>query len=424
MSDALTRRRANPALQVLAASAGNALEFYDFTVFAYFAPQISAAFFPLSTEAGSLMATWGTFAVAFVARPLGALWLGSYADRRGRKAALTACILLMTVGTLLLAVMPDYARIGLLAPLGIVIARLLQGFAAGGEFGGATAFMMEHLSRRRGFMASFQFTSQSVSNIAGAGAALAVTQFMTPAAVHDWGFRLPFFAGLLIGPVGLYLRRHADETPVFLRTGPALAPVTDALRHYKTRIALAACTISAGTVMTYLRIYLPTYAQHELHMKATSSFVVPLAGAVVGLFVTPIVGHLSDRIGRFRPAILGVVLLGLAGYPAFLLIDAVPTLGTLLIVIVALSAVQSLYSAPIPALMGEIFPPSVRGVGMSVGYSMGIMVFGGVTPLISTWLISATGNRTMPGVYLAAAGAITLGSLVAIQRFVPLERDE
>ena len=139
MSDALTRRRANPALQVLAASAGNALEFYDFTVFAYFAPQISAAFFPLSTEAGSLMATWGTFAVAFVARPLGALWLGSYADRRGRKAALTACILLMTVGTLLLAVMPGYARIGLLAPLGIVIARLLQGFAAGGEFGGATS---------------------------------------------------------------------------------------------------------------------------------------------------------------------------------------------------------------------------------------------------------------------------------------------
>jgi MHS family proline/betaine transporter-like MFS transporter len=159
-------------------------------------------------------------------------------------------------------------------------------------------------------------------------------------------------------------------------------------------------------------------------MRATSSFVVPLAGAVVGLFVTPMVGHLSDRIGRFRPAILGVVLLGLAGYPAFLLIDAVPTLGTLLIVIVALSAVQSLYSAPIPALMGEIFPPSVRGVGMSVGYSMGIMVFGGVTPLISTWLISVTGNRTMPGVYLASAGLVTLASLLIIQRTVPLARDE
>jgi MHS family proline/betaine transporter-like MFS transporter len=319
-----------------------------------------------------------------------------------------------------LVVLPGYASIGMLAPLGVVAARLLQGFAAGGEFGGATAFMMEHAARRRGFIASFQFTSQSVSTILGAGAAFALAMLMPPAEIGAWGFRLPFLAGLLIGPVGWYLRRHADETPTFLRTGPALAPVADALEHYKGRIALAACTVSAGTVLTYLRIYLPTYAQKHLHLSAASSFTLPLAGAVVGLVVTPWAGLLSDRVGRFRPAIIGVVLLAVAGYPAFLLIDAAPTLGVLLAVIAVLSALQSLYSAPVPALMGEMFPPKVRGVGMSVGYSMGIMVFGGTTPLISTWLIGATGDRTAPGIYLAVSGFVTLVVLLVIQRRVAL----
>lgn len=424
MSVTAERTPVSLTTQVLAASAGNALEFYDFTVFAYFAPQISVAFFHASTPSGSLLATWGTFAAAFIARPAGALWLGGYADRRGRKAAMTACILLMTLGTLLMAVMPTYGSIGLIAPFGILAARLIQGFAAGGEFGGATAFMMEHASQRRGFLASFQFTSQSISAMAGAGAALAVNQFLSPADVQGWGFRLPFFAGLLIGPVGLYLRRHADETPVFLRTGPALAPIEAAVTKYPDRILLAACTIAAGTVLTYLRLYLPTYAQHDLYMKATSSYTVPLAAAFVGLFFTPAVGVLSDRVGRFWPAMTGVALLAAAGYPAFLLIDAFPTLAILMAVILGLSVVQSIYAAPIPALMGEMFPPNVRGVGMSVGYSLGIMVFGGTTPLISTWLISATGNRTTPGLYLAATGLVTLLALAAIKRFVPLLEDD
>jgi MHS family proline/betaine transporter-like MFS transporter len=220
------------------------------------------------------------------------------------------------------------------------------------------------------------------------------------------------------------LRRHADETPVFLRTGPAAAPIAAAVRHFPGRICLAACTIAAGTVLTYLRLYLPTYAQHELHMKATSSYTVPLAAACVGLVFTPAVAMVSDRVGRFWPAMAGVALLATAGYPAFLLIDAFPTLGTLMAVILGLSVLQSIYAAPIPALMGEMFPPAVRGVGMSVGYSLGVMAFGGTTPLISTWLISATGNRTTPGLYLAAAGLVTLLALFAIQRTVALTVDD
>jgi MHS family proline/betaine transporter-like MFS transporter len=413
----------NPTILVLAASAGNALEFYDFTVFGYFAPQIGAAFFPHGSATTTTLFAWGTFFTAFLARPLGAVVLGSVADRHGRKTAMTLSILLMTLGTLALTVTPGFARIGLVAPLVIVAGRVMQGFSAGGEFGGATAFMLEHGTGRRGFMASFQFTSQAVSTIAGAGAAYATSLMLSPQALHDWGFRLPFMLGLLIGPVGWYLRRHAAETPVFTRAGPAERPAIDALRHYPGRILLAAGTIAAGTSGTYIAIYLPSYAQQELHMAAPASFAVPLIGALVALVITPLSAILSDHVGRFWPAIVGAVLLVLGSYPAFLLISAVPHFAMLLTVMIVLIGVRAAYSAPLPALMGEIFPPGVRGVGMSAGYSLGVMVFGGLTPLASKWLIDLTQNRTIPGIYLSVCGLITLASLIIIARRVPLQRD-
>ena len=414
----------SPTILVLAASAGNALEFYDFTVFGYFAPQIGAAFFPSHASAAtSTLLAWGTFATAFMARPLGAMALGSVADRHGRKASMTLSILLMTLGTLALAITPGFARIGLLAPLVIVAGRVLQGFSAGGEFGGATAFMLEHGTGRRGLMASFQFTSQAVSTAVGAGAAYATSVILSPHALNDWGFRLPFLLGLLIGPVGLYLRRHAAETPVFQRAGPAKRPALDALLHYPGRVLLAAGMIAAGTSGTYIAIYLPSYAQQELHMAAPASFAVPLIGAVVALIVTPLSAILSDEIGRFWPAITGVTLLALLSYPAFLLINAAPHFAMLLTVMIVLIALRAAYSAPLPALIGEIFPPNVRGVGMSVGYSLGVMIFGGLTPLASKWLIDLTHNRTVPGIYLTACALITLASLITVARKVKLHTD-
>jgi MHS family proline/betaine transporter-like MFS transporter len=409
----------SPALLVLAASAGNALEFYDFTVFGYFAPQIGAAFFPGGSAVTTTLLAWGTFLASFLARPVGALVLGSYADRHGRKAAMTLSIALMTLGTLAMAATPGYAHIGLLAPLVIVAARIMQGFSTGGEFGGATAFMLEHGTGRRGLMASFQFISQSASTIAGSGSGYVTSLILSPHALHDWGFRLPFALGLLIGPVGLYLRRHADETPVFERTGPARAPALQVVRQYPGRVLLAAGMIAAGTAGTYIAIYLPSYAQQELHMSAPNSFAVPLLGAVVALVVTPLSAMLSDRVGRFWPAIGFVVLLMLTAFPAFLLVDTFPRFGVLVALMVLLIGLRAAYSAPLPALLGEIFPPGVRGVGMSVGYSLGVTVFGGVTPLASTWLIAHTHNRTVPGIYLAVCGAITLASLVVVARRVP-----
>jgi MHS family proline/betaine transporter-like MFS transporter len=413
----------SPAMLVLAASAGNALEFYDFTVFGYFAPQIGAAFLPNITFGHATLAAWVGYFTAFLARPLGAFMLGSYADRRGRKAAMTLSILLMTLGTLALAATPRFSSIGFVAPVVIMAARLMQGLAAGGEFGGATAFMLEHGGGRRGLMASFQFTSQAVSTAAGAGAAFATSLILSRHALDQWGFRLPFVLGLLIGPVGLYLRQHASETPIFERTERSAGPAMRALVHYPGRILLAAGMISAGTAGTYIAIYLPTYAQQQLHMSAPASYAVPLIGALVAFIITPLSAILSDRIGRFWPALVGVSLLLAVSYPAFLIIDAMPRFGVLMAVMVVMIALRAAYSAPLPALLGEVFPPEVRGVGMSVGYSLGVTVFGGLSPLLCQWLIDVTHNRTVPGIYLAVCGLVTLSSLLAVARFVPLEED-
>jgi MFS transporter, MHS family, proline/betaine transporter len=408
---------------ILAASAGNALEFFDFTVFGYFVAQISDAFFPAQNSTTSLLYTWGTYATAFVARPLGALALGSYADRVGRRAAMSLAIVLMTLGTAMVAFMPRYDSIGLLAPLGILCARLLQGFSTGGEFGGATAFMMEHSTNRRGFMASFQFTSQVVSTLAASVVAYATAALMPAGALHDWGFRIPFVVGLLIGPVGLWLRRATEETPVFRNSTHDARPALTVLRDHPVRIVLAASTICAGTAGTYLAIYLPTYAQTELHMSASSSFALPMLGAALSLIVTPIVAGLSDRTHRILPALVGVSLLMVAAVPSFLLIASNPGFAAVALATALIAVLRAGYSAPIPAMLGELFPASVRGVGMSVSYSLGVLLFGSLTPLVNTWAVRTTGLKSFPGIWLAACCLVTLCSLLAIRRFYTLERD-
>jgi MHS family proline/betaine transporter-like MFS transporter len=336
---------------------------------------------------------------------------------------MTAAILLMTAGTFLMAAMPPYAVIGPLAPAGILIARLMQGFSAGGEFGGATAFMMEHAPGRRGFYASFQFISQAVSTIAGATMALLVNELLTPADMASWGFRLPFAVGLLIGPVGLYLRRHVDETPVFLHSTHSTAPALEALAHAPGRVLLGAGLIAGGTAATYIAIYLPTYAQHELHMPVGDSFLAPILGSIVSMIVTPIIASASDRFGRLRPMILFCLLLAVTSHPAFSVVSASPRLGTLLTMTLLIGVLRAGYSAPMPALLAELFPPAMRAVGMSVAYSGGVVIFGGLTPLISTWLIDTTGDRTAPGWYVCACATISLAAVLTIAARVPLHTD-
>ena len=413
----------SPTRIILAASAGNALEFYDFTVFGYFVPQISDAFFPSHNPTTSLLFTWGTYGTAFLARPLGALALGSYADRSGRRNAMSLAIILMTLGTALVAVMPRFESIGVLAPLGILVARLIQGFSTGGEFGGATAFMLEHGNVRRGFMASFQFTSQSVSMIAGAGVGWLVSVMMSAHALHDWGFRVPFAIGLLIGPVGLYLRRHTDETAAFREASHASRPARTVMVHHPVGVLLAACTLAAGTAATYTILYLPTYAQTELHMKASDSYLLSVFGSVMSLAITPLSAHLSDRIGRLLPSIGGVLLLLVFAYPSFVFIAALAQFATVAAAATLLGVLRSFYSAPLPALFGEMFPTSVRGVGMSVSYALGILLFGSVTPFMNTWGVATTGLKSFPGMWLTLFSVVSLASLLIIRRKYVLEDD-
>ena len=420
MPSTLARDAPGLSSVILAASAGNALEWYDFTVFGYFAAQIAGAFFPKSDPTTALLLTFGTYGVSFLARPVGAAVLGSYADRRGRRASLTASILLMTLGTALMVVMPGYRTIGLFAPIGILAARLIQGFSAGGEFGGATAFMIEHAGRRAGFFGSFQFTSQAVSAILGSGVAWAISAVLPAAALDSWGFRLPFVLGLLIGPVGLYVRRHMSETPAFSAGPPAAAPLREVFGRHSGRVALSACVIAAGTAGTYLNIYLPTYAHRHLHMSQSNSFAITFLASLAPLVITPIAAVVSDQAGRL-PIMLGCAgLLCIGSYPAFLAVVAQPTPAMLASMLVGISVLRAGYTAPAAALLAEMFPTRVRAAGMSLGYTLGVLAFGGFAQLVLEWLIDRTGNETIPGLYMAATSAITVVALLIIRQRVRL----
>ncbi len=405
---------------ILAASAGNALEFYDFTVFGYFAQQIAATFFPSSSPATGLLLTFGTYGVSFLARPVGALVLGSYADRRGRRASLTLSIVLMTIGTALMAIMPGYRQIGLLAPAGVLAARLIQGFSAGGEFGGATAFMIEHAGRRAGFFGSFQFTSQAVSAILGSGVAWAVAASLSPEAVGAWGFRLPFLLGLLIGPGGGYGRRLGpDPPPCRAGAGPA-APLTLLGKRYVGRIVLAACVVAGGTAGTYLNIYLPTYVHRHLHVTLSGSYAVAFLASLAPLVVTPLSAILSDRTERLPVMVWTVGALAVTAYPIVCLVIAYPTALVMAVVFIGISVLRAAYTAPCAALMAEMFPVAVRAAGMSLGYTLGVVVFGGFAQLTMEWLIQSTGLLVIPGIYLSVTSFISLAALLVIGRRITL----
>jgi MHS family proline/betaine transporter-like MFS transporter len=231
---------------IIAASIGNALEWFDILVYGFFAATISKQFFPAADETVSLLLTLGTFAVAYVVRPVGALVLGRYADRAGRKRALMLSIRLMMVATLLIAIMPPYAKIGLVAPIAILLARLVQGFSAGGEFGSATAFLVEQMPEKRGFMASWQFASQGFATLLASAFGTVLTATLSDASLESWGWRIPFFFGLLIGPVGYYIRRYVDEAGEFVETADReRAPVKETFRTQKDRMLVA--TTSTAT---------------------------------------------------------------------------------------------------------------------------------------------------------------------------------
>lgn len=417
---------------VFSSSVGNALEWFDFLVYGYFATIIAKQFFPMHDEWLSTLLAIATFGISFLMRPLGAIVLGMYGDRKGRKAALTLAIALMMVGTFTMAVMPPYASIGLAAPVLILLARLVQGFAVGGEFGSATAFMVEHSASRRGYYASWQFASQGLAAITAAAFGSLLTAWMPPEQLNSWGWRLPFVFGLLVGPVGYYIRSHLDETPEFLalrkerEAGEAArqaAGKRQALPREKdasfsnqwVNLLLAVGIVAQSTVGVYvLQLYMPMYAVKQLHMPAAASFGVVVLNGGLQFLLSPVMGALSDRIGRIRIMLTTSILMGVLIYPMFALLQSHPTLGWLLLLQGTAGIFKAAYSGPMPALMSEIFPTQVRSTGLSIGYSIGVTIFGGFAPTIVETFIHLTGDKLAPSYYVLIAAVLSGLSLVVV----------
>jgi MHS family proline/betaine transporter-like MFS transporter len=397
---------------IAATSIGNALEFYDLVVYGYFAATLSKLFFPTTDKTVSLLLTLGTFALSYLARPVGAFVLGSYSDRKGRKASLTLSIAMMTLGTGMVALMPSYAAIGVLAPIGIFASRLLQGFSAGGEFGSSTAFLTEHAPARSGFMASWQFASQGASVLVASAFGAVLTSTLTPAQLEGWGWRIPFLFGLLIGPVGMYIRRHVDETPEFERTETAASPIREVLATQKERLLVSIGSLVLTTTANYMLLYMPTYASRQLGLSPSSGFIATLAAGFIVMVLTPMVGHWSDKVGRTRIMLGAGSIFFVTIYPAFMFMNAHPSMLTLLAAVVWVAVLKAIYFAPIPALMSDLFPTRTRTTGMAVGYNVGTTLFGGFTPLAVASLIALTGNNLAPGFYLMIAAIISLFTLV------------
>jgi MHS family proline/betaine transporter-like MFS transporter len=401
---------------VAAASIGNALEWFDFVVYGFFAVTMARLFFPTGNETVSLLLALATFGVTFFMRPFGAIVIGGYADRYGRKAAFCLTIVLMMVGTAIIVVTPTFSSIGLAAPLLIVVARMVQGFSAGGEFGSATAFLAEQDPQRRGFFASWQFASQGLTTIVATAFGVTLASTLTTAQMDSWGWRIPFIFGLLIGPVAYYIRRHLDETIEFQSTQISKSPVREALSDSKKRLWISLGVVVLCTVGMYTILFMPTYAARQLGLSASGGFMASLLTGVIQVALIPVVGAMSDRYGRLPIAFASAVAIFLAIYPMFAWLAAVPTLQTLLIVQAIFGVLLSGYMGGLAALMAELFPTRMRTTGLSISYSFGVAIFGGFAPFINAWLISMTGSKLAPSFYLMLAAVISLTALTAAHR--------
>ncbi|MFD1554959.1 MFS transporter [Paraburkholderia silviterrae] len=415
------RRRA-----IVSSAIGNGLEWFDFGIFSSFSLIISRLMFPPQSGAATLMVAFASFGIAFLVRPVGGVLLGMYADRAGRKAALSAIILMMSAGTLLIGLTPSYATIGIAASVMIVGARMLQGFSAGGEFASATAMLLEYSPRgQRNLIGSFQACSQALSFALGGAVAFLLLHNLTPLSLQQWGWRLPFLFGALIGPVGYYIRSRVDESPEFVafinqkrRTPQERLSLVDIVRRYPRELLATLGIVAVCTTSAYVGlIYIPIFASGALGLDAGTGQLGMLVGAVVLLLMSPLTGYLSDRIGRRRVMVPAMLLYGVLAYPLLASLVNAPGAVSLIRFELVLAFLMSFFWGPSAAALAEAFPVQIRSTGMAIVYNLGAMCFGGLAPLINTWLTKVTGDRLAPAWYIAASVVLgTLGVLVMTQR--------
>lgn len=403
----------NGMKNVIAGCIGNVLEWYDFALYGFFAPILAKLFFPSEDQLSSLLATFGVFAVGFLMRPVGSVIFGILGDRLGRKRALEISVVMMAVPTTLIGVLPTYEKVGLLAPVLMTLIRLVQGISVGGEFTGSISFVVEHAPpNRRGFYSSWTVFSLLGGILLGSAIASLVTNILTQEEVHSFGWRLPFFLGIVIGLIGLYLRSGLDESPTFkrLKESGQLSerPIRDAVHNHWKEILTVVGATCVGSINFYLIfVYMTTFLSTETHVLLSAALDINTISMVVLMVLTPFMGLISDRIGRKPVLIGGCIIIAVFAYPLFIVLTKGNVTFDLLSQLVFALGLSMVFG-PFGAMMVELFPAKVRMSAVSIGYNVGFAVFGGTAPFVATYLIDATGNKVSPSYYLVAAAIVSL----------------
>src|SRR6201996_2096812 len=409
---------------VLASILGNGLEWFDFVAYGYFASIVADVFFPAESNL-SLLLTYASFAVGFVVRPIGGIVIGAYADRYGRQRALSLLIVMMAFGTLTLGLTPGYASIGILAPIIVVIGRVVQGISIGGEYGSATALLVEYApANRRMMYGSFQMSSQAIGRVLATTVGLAVLLSFSPETVKAGAWRIPFLLGALIGPFGFYVRFRISESPEFQqmrqkKSEAARAPVREVLRDHWLPIICAIGLTIIGTSLTYIwNTYLPTYVVKQLHLPLWEGLFGVAVTSTLGIFMCAFGGWLADRYGGYRTFFLFTTIFALISYPFFAYVLAEPGFGRLFVAQFVVLTVFGLLQGSGPGLNAGLFPVEVRSTGMAIAYNVGVTVFGGFAPLTVTWLIDTTGSKLVPAYYIIAAAVLSIVVVASTYRRV------
>jgi MFS family permease len=407
---------------VIRVAAGNFLEMYDFTVFGYYASYIGRAYFPKGSEFATLMMAFATFGVGFLMRPVGALVLGAYTDRHGRRKGLILTLALMSFGTVSIACLPGYATIGILATLLIVAGRLVQGLSAGVAMGSVSVYLSEIATPgHKGFYVSWQSASQQCAVICAALLGVTLNSMLSPSQMDDWGWRIPLLVGCLIVPVLYLLMRSIEETEVFLAQKQhfSIGQIMSSVAANWRIVLLGTMLITTSTVVFYvITAYTPTFGKEELHLTDRDGLVVALCVGVSNLILMPLMGALSDRVGRRLPLVTFTIAAILTAYPALWWLARQPSFSHLLIVELWMSFLYAGYHGAVVVWLTEIMPAQVRASGFSVSYSLAAAIFGGFTPTLCTYLIHVTGNKAMPGVWMSFAAAVGLTAVLLVRHSV------
>ncbi|MCJ2112786.1 MFS transporter [Methylobacterium sp. E-025] len=405
---------------VLRVTSGNFLEMFDFFLFGFYATHIAKAFFPAGDEFASLMLTFMTFGAGFLMRPLGAVLLGAYVDRVGRRKGLITTLAIMAAGTVLIAFVPAYATIGLLAPALVLIGRLLQGFSAGVELGGVSVYLSEMATpSRKGFYVSWQSGSQQVAIMAAAAIGYGLSHALVPEEMSEWGWRVPFLIGCALVPFLFYIRNSLEETKAFAerKHRPEAAEIFRTLATNWRIVLLGMLMVAMTTIAFYtITVYTPTFGKSVLKLTDTDSLLVTFCVAISNLFWLPVMGALSDRIGRKPLLIAFSALTLLTAYPALTWLVGHISFGAMLAVLLWFSFLYGSYNGAMVVALTEVVPVEVRTAGFSLAYSLATALFGGMTPLVATWLIAATGDKAAPGLWMSLGGALGLVATLVIYR--------